>query len=126
MLLIPGREITTFHGHANLFGSVALLDFRVGSPDVPDWNALLTGIEKSGGAISINHPVRPSGEQGMGCGWTPEGEGDYGRMQAVEGVKGPDADTASSGHKFWDHFADERYPLKTIAGRAHTTTTVTT
>jgi hypothetical protein len=31
LLLIPGREITTFQGHANLFGTLAPLDFRVTS-----------------------------------------------------------------------------------------------
>ncbi len=71
LLMIPGREITTFQGHANLFGSVASIDFRLGSTDVPDWSALLASIERSGGVLSINHPVRPSGEQCMGCGWTP-------------------------------------------------------
>jgi hypothetical protein len=116
LLLIPGREITTFQGHANLFGSVAMLDFRVGSADVPDWNALLANIEQSGGVISINHPVRPSGEQCMGCGWTPRGGIDYGRMQAVEVVNGLDADTPFSGVKFWEHLLDEGRRLTALGG----------
>jgi hypothetical protein len=116
LLLIPGREITTFQGHANLFGSVAMLDFRVGSADVPDWNALLTDIEHAGGVISINHPVRPSGEQCMGCGWTPRGGLDYGRMQAVEVVNGLDADTPFSGVKFWEHLLNEGYQLTALGG----------
>jgi predicted metal-dependent phosphoesterase TrpH len=73
LLLLPGREVTTFHGHANLFGSVAPLDFRAGSGDVPDWNQLLRNVERTGGIISINHPIRPSGEQCMGCGLTTGG-----------------------------------------------------
>jgi hypothetical protein len=116
LLLIPGREITTFQGHANLFGSVATLDFRVGSTDVPDWNALLANIGQTGGVISINHPVRPSGEQCMGCGWTPRGGIDYGRMQAVEVVNGLDADTPFSGVKFWEHLLDEGYQLTGLGG----------
>jgi hypothetical protein len=116
LLLIPGREITTFQGHANLFGSVALLDFRVGSADVPDWNALLANIEQVGGVISVNHPIRPSGEQCMGCGWTPRGTLDYGRMQAVEVVNGRDADTPFSGVKFWEHLLDEGYQLTALGG----------
>lgn len=31
LLLIPGREITTFQGHFNLFGATQFLDFRLGS-----------------------------------------------------------------------------------------------
>jgi hypothetical protein len=116
LLLIPGREITTFQGHANLFGSVAMLDFRVGSADVPSWNALLGNVEHTGGVISINHPVRPSGEQCMGCGWTPQGDIDYGRMQAVEVVNGLDADTPFSGIKFWEHLLDQGYRLTALGG----------
>ena len=100
LLLMAGREITTFRGHANLFGTVAPLDFREGSPDVPDWNTPIANAERTGGAISINHPVRPSGEQCMGCGWTPRGEVDYSHIQAVEVVNGLDADTPYSGIPF--------------------------
>jgi hypothetical protein len=106
LLLIPGHEITTFQGHANLFGTVPMLDFRVGSAEVPDWNALLSSVEHAGAVISINHPVRPSGEQCMGCGWTPQGPVQYERMQAVEVVNALDADTAWSGIKFWEALLD--------------------
>jgi hypothetical protein len=41
LLLIPGREITTFQGHANLFGVTEFVDFRAGEDTVPDMNALL-------------------------------------------------------------------------------------
>jgi hypothetical protein len=116
LLLIPGREVTTFHGHANLFGSVAMLDFRVGSGDVPDWNALLSDVERTGGVISINHPIRPSGEQCMGCGWTPAGDVDYGHFQAVEAVNGPDADTPYSGIEFWEHLLNRGYHLTAVGG----------
>ncbi len=116
LLLMPGREVTTFHGHANVFGSVAMLDFRVGSGAVPDWNALLRNVEQTGGILSINHPIRPSGEQCMGCGWTAPGYVDYGRLQAVEVVNGPDADTPYSGIGFWEHLLDRGYHLTAIGG----------
>lgn len=116
ILLIPGREITTFHGHANLFGSTAPLDFRVGSGEVPDFNALLAEVEHTGGIISINHPVRPSGEQCMGCGWTPPGLIAYAHMQAVEVVNGLDADTPFSGVGFWERLLDQGYHLTGIGG----------
>ena len=86
------------------------------SGDVPDWNALLRNVEHSGGILSINHPVRPSGEQCMGCGWTAPGIVDYGRVQAVEVVNGPDADTPYSGIEFWEHLLDRGYHLTAIGG----------
>lgn len=116
LLMIPGREITTFQGHANLFGSVAQLDFRVGGGEVPDWNALLANVERAGGVMSINHPVRPSGESCMGCGWTPHGNINYARMRAVEVVNGLDADTPLSGVSFWHQLLNRGYRLTAIGG----------
>ena len=116
LLLIPGREITTFQGHANLFGTFAALDFREGSGAVPDWNVLLRDVQQTGGTISINHPVRPSGEQCMGCGWTAQPDFEYAEIQAVEAVNGLDADTPFSGIPFWERLLDRGYHLTGIGG----------
>ena len=116
LLLIPGREITTFEGHANLYSTLAPLDFRVGSTDIPDWNTLLTNIAQVGGLLSINHPIRPAGEQCLGCAWTPKGTVDYTRVQAVEVVNGHDADTAFSGVGFWERLLNQGYQLTAIGG----------
>jgi predicted metal-dependent phosphoesterase TrpH len=110
LVLIPGREITTFQGHANLFGTVANLDFRA------DWNALLPKIEQTGGVLSINHPVRPSGEQCMGCGWTAAPPIDPSRVQAVEVVNGHDADTQYSGIPFWEKWLNAGHVITAIGG----------
>ncbi len=45
LLFIPGREITTFWGHANLFGPTEFVDFRVGTT-VPSTQALFEQAEK--------------------------------------------------------------------------------
>lgn len=116
MLLMPGREITTFTGHGNLIGPVAPVDFRVGSTDVPDWNHLLQSIEPLGGIFSINHPIRPSGEACMGCGWAPVPPVDYARVQAIEVVNGGDADTSYSGIPFWEKLLDEGHRITAIGG----------
>jgi hypothetical protein len=100
LLLMPARELTTFTGHANFFGSLAPLDFRIGPGDQADWNALLNSAARLRGLVSINHPVRPSGELCMGCGW--ENNGDMALVQAIEAVNGPDADSAWSGVPFWE------------------------
>ena len=100
LLLMPARELTTFTGHANFFGSLAPLDFRIGPGDQADWNTLLNSAARLRGLMSINHPVRPSGELCMGCGW--ENHGDMALVQAIEAVNGPDADSAWSGVPFWE------------------------
>jgi hypothetical protein len=116
LLLIPGREITTFTGHANLFGTTAPVDFRVGSKEVPDWNALLRAIAPLHGVISINHAVRPSGEVCMGCGWTAKPPADMSLVQAVEAVNGSDAGTAISGIPYWESQLARGYRLTAIGG----------
>ncbi|MFT3761153.1 MAG: CehA/McbA family metallohydrolase [Pseudoxanthomonas sp.] len=116
LLLVPGREITTFSGHGNLIGTVAPVDFRVGSDAVPDWNRLLQSAAPLGGVFSINHPIRPSDETCMGCGWTPDPPVDYARVQAVEAVNGGDADTPYSGIPFWEKLLDAGYRVTAIGG----------
>ncbi len=65
LLLVPGREITTFQGHANVFGVTQFIDFRVGDQSVPTMNALLENTRRLGALVSINHPGLPSGESCM-------------------------------------------------------------
>jgi hypothetical protein len=77
---------------------------------------LLTRIAATGGVISINHPIRPSGEECMGCGWTPRSKVDYSGFQAVEVVNGLDADTAFSGVGFWEKLLSQGYRLTAIGG----------
>ncbi len=114
LLLIPGREITTFSGHANLIGSAAPLDFRVAG--ARDWNALLRDAAKLQGIVSINHPIRPSDERCMGCGWTPSPAADPDLLQAVEVVNGMDADTPYSGIPFWESLLNAGHRLTAIGG----------
>lgn len=87
LLLIPGREVTTFHGHANVFGPTAFIDFRLGDRALPDVRALQDLVETAGGLLSINHPSAPSGEACMGCGWTAA-DTDYARVGAIEVANG--------------------------------------
>ena len=116
LLLIPARELTTFHGHANLFGSDEPIDFRVGSAGVPDWNALLAEAAKLHGLVSINHPVRPDDETCMGCGWAPQKPVDMHRVQAIEAVNGMDAMLPDTGIPFWQHWLDQGYRVTGIGG----------
>jgi hypothetical protein len=107
LLLIPGRELTTFYGHANIWGPTGPVDFQLGSPRAPTLAAIQTEVEKAGGVLSINHPGQPSGEACMGCGWT-EKNTDFSRVQAIEAVNGGSlrlpggAESVISGIPFWE------------------------
>jgi hypothetical protein len=116
VLLIPGREITTFQGHLNLLGTTDFLDFLLGSPGIPDMNTLLRNANKLGAVISINHPGAPTGERCMGCGWTPAAPVDMRLLQAVEAVNGGSTDPAYSGIPFWERQLTLGYRLTAIGG----------
>jgi hypothetical protein len=102
LLLIPGREITTFQGHANVFGPVEFMDFRLGL-------AALHGL------ISINHPMAPTGEACMGCGWTVANT-DFRHIDAVEAVNGGVTDGAYSGIPFWDGLLNQGFRITAVGG----------
>ena len=121
LLLIPGREITTFQGHANVFGVVDPMDFQLTSPRAPRLATILDQAHGLGGLVSINHPALPSGEQCMGCGWTAQTPWD--RIDAIEVMNGGTirasdgvAETALSGITFWQGLLDKGYRLTAIAG----------
>jgi len=116
LLLIPAREITTFQGHANLFGTTAPVDFRIDGHQVKDWNALLRQIAPLHGLLTINHPIRPNDETCMGCGWSARPPIDMRRVQAIEAVNGIDAMLPDSGIPFWQSQLDQGYRLTAIGG----------
>jgi hypothetical protein len=116
LLMMPARELTTFQGHANLFGTTDPVDFRVGDIAVPDWNALLRQAAGLHGLVSINHPIRPNDETCMGCGWTPKNAVDMHLVQAIEAVNGIDAMLPDSGIPFWQNLLDRGYRLTAIGG----------
>ncbi len=108
LLLIPGREVTTFQGHANVFGPTGPLDFQLGSPRAPSLGHILDEVAALGGVFSINHPGMPSGEACMGCGWSaPDTPYDrIGVMEVVNGgalaISGGKADGLFSGIPAWE------------------------
>jgi hypothetical protein len=58
LLLIPAREITTFYGHANVFGLTDFVDFRVGSRSVPNVNTISSQVNAYHGLLSINRSLQ--------------------------------------------------------------------
>ena len=102
LLLLPGREITTFQGHANVFGITDFLDFRIGTQSVPQMDTLLEAAGRRGALASINHPGLPSGELCMGCGWQPSPSVDVRHVAAIEVVNGGVPEGPFSGFAFWE------------------------
>lgn len=68
ILLIPGREITTTEGHANLFGTTEFVDFKVAPKN--SMADIRAASEAAGGVFSANHPADITDENCGGCGWT--------------------------------------------------------
>ncbi|PYX99761.1 MAG: phosphotransferase [Acidobacteria bacterium] len=115
LLLIPGREITTFEGHANVYGTTDFIDFRIGSGSVPDMKTLLERIGNRGALFSINHPGAPTGEVCMGCGWRPKAW-DMRLVSAVEAVNGGAEEGPYSGVPFWEQQLSAGYRATAIGG----------
>jgi len=116
VLLIPGREITTFQGHINFLGTTDFVDFRVGSKAVPTLNVLLRNAQGLGALLSINHPNAPGGEICMGCRWAPENPVDMHYFTAVEAVNGGGEDASASGIPFWQEQLNLGHRLAAIGG----------
>jgi hypothetical protein len=121
LLLMTGREVTTFQGHANVFGPTAFIDFRLGSKTVPTIRALQGAVKAAGGVFSINHPAVPSGEACMGCGWTVK-DTDYDAVQAIEVANGGEARAPGgfggvvSGIPFWEIQLNQGRRITAVGG----------
>jgi hypothetical protein len=120
LLLIPGREMTTFNGHANLFGVVDPIEFQIGTPFAPTLAVTLDKARSLGGLVSINHPSLPSGEVCMGCGWTAQTP--WSAIDAIEVINGGSVRSAMgkaealSGIGFWHKQLDAGLAITAIGG----------
>jgi hypothetical protein len=116
LLLIPGREITTFQGHINFLGSTEFVDFRLDGKTIPDMNTLLRAADRVGAITSINHPDSPTGEVCMGCGWTPSTPVDMHLLTGVEAVNAGDELHGISELPFWNNELNRGCRLTGIGG----------
>lgn len=120
LLLIPGREITTFNGHANVFGPTDFVDFQLGSARARNLTAILAQVEAKGGLLSVNHPALPSGETCMGCGWS-YADTDWSRVSSMEVINGGSLalfgpEGPFSGVKFWEQRLNAGFRIAAIGG----------
>lgn len=114
LLLVRGQELTTFRGHANVYGTSTFIDFRLGfrGRSFPD---VLDDVGRAGALLSINHPGRETGDRCTGCGWdapaTP-----WDRVEALEIVNGPTIEGPEAGLPFWYARLNEGHRITAIGG----------
>jgi hypothetical protein len=114
LLLIPGREITTFWGHFNIFGITSYIDYRAVAHDGRDVNAILRDVRAKGGIASINHADSPGGEICMGCAWEPTVAPDMSLFTGIEVINGGRILLSSA--DFWDRQLGKGFQLTAIGG----------
>lgn len=121
LLLIPGREITTFFGHSNVFGPTDFLDFRMTAPTYAEARKWMDAVNKEGGFVSLNHAGVPSGENCMGCGWEVL-DFPAGAVSAIEIVNGGTlaethaADSPYQGIRLWEALLNKGQHVTGIGG----------
>jgi hypothetical protein len=113
VLLIPGREITTFHGHFNIFGLTQFVDWRVTSGGL-DLNTVLRDVRSKGGIASVSHADSPEGEFCMGCRWTQPADTDMSLFTAIEVINGGRFMFSSA--KYWDAQLGKGFRLAAVGG----------
>lgn len=114
LLLLRGQELTTFHGHANVYGTSAAIDFRLGfkGRSIAD---VLRDVRAAGALLSVNHPGRETGDRCTGCGWDAP-DTPWGRVEVMEVVNGPMIEGPTAGLEFWHRRLNEGHRITAIGG----------
>lgn len=115
ILLIPGREITTYSGHANVFGPTGFIDFRSEVKGSPSINQVFRAVQAAGAFVSINHPGDPTGANCIGCGWSVT-DTDWNLVNGIEAINGNDPQHYEADIRFWDQQLAKGYRLVAIGG----------
>ncbi len=85
VLLVPGREFTTYDGHVGIFGQTGWLDHRIGST-ADSVEGALDDAHAAGAFVTVNHPNLDLGDLCVGCAW--EHEVDPHDLDGIEIVTG--------------------------------------
>jgi hypothetical protein len=113
LLLIPGREMTTFHGHFNVFGVTQFMDWRI-TKGTLDVNTVLRDARSKGGIASVNHAESAEGEACMGCRWTLTNGTDMSLFSAIEVINNGKPMLSSA--KYWDSQLRAGHRLAAVGG----------
>ena len=115
LLLLRGREVTTYRGHANTIGERTFHEFRLATPDASP-AAVLAPIATDRAFVSINHPALPDGEACMGCGWNVSTPDVLRHVHGVEVVNGDTVSGSLSGWAFWARMLSAGHRLTAVGG----------
>jgi hypothetical protein len=114
LLLLRGQELTTFHGHANVYGTSRPIDFRLGF-NGRSMSDVMDDVTHEHALLSINHPGRETGDTCTGCGWdapaTP-----WDRIEAIEVVNSGVVEGRTAGMPFWYARLNEGHRITAIGG----------
>jgi hypothetical protein len=114
VLLLHGREITTYRGHFNAIGEQRFVDFRLGpSRSIA---SVAADVSRAGAFISINHPTRPDDEGCMGCGWNDGDADTMSHFQGVEILNGDGNGDLLAGWRYWARMLNRGHRLVAIGG----------
>jgi len=121
LAIIPAQEVTTYHGHMNVFGPAAPIDFRLGAPAAPRFEDVAAQVRALGGVLSINHPGISLTDGCPGCGWSAPiaDDSELAAIEVVNGViarwnGGPEGPT--TGLAFWKARLNEGARVTAIGG----------
>jgi hypothetical protein len=114
MLLLRGQEVTSFYGHANVFGTSEPVDFRIGHPGVTA-TTMFAQAHSLGGVVAVNHPARETGEKCTGCGWNAP-DTDWSQVDAMEVVNQFTVSGPTAGEPFWQARLNEGRRITGIGG----------
>jgi PHP domain-containing protein len=67
LVLVPGVEVTTFHGHAIVLGVSRVPEWR--DLEARGMDALASDVHAAGGVVCIAHPAHLGSPVCSGCGW---------------------------------------------------------
>jgi hypothetical protein len=114
MVLLRGQELTTFHGHANIYGTSRVIDFRLGfrQRSIID---VLDDVRREGALLSVNHPGRDTGDRCTGCGWDAPGT-PWERIEVMEAVNGDVIEGRTAGMPFWYARLNEGHRITGVGG----------
>lgn len=121
MLLVRGREMTTFGGHANVWGTAEPIEFRIGY-EGRTVNDFLDSAHAAGGIVSINHPHWPADARCPGCGWAWKDQTDFARVDGIEAINGYLQEDSwfrappGNGVPFWEEQIARGYRLTALGG----------
>jgi hypothetical protein len=114
MLLLHGREITTYRGHANAIGEHRFHDFRAAADS--DVSGVLAGPASDHAFVSINHPRSPDDESCMGCKWLNIDSGTLSFVDGVELVNGPLTTGLPPAWSLWIELLNRGLHLTAVGG----------